>query len=150
MANQMQQDLAYRETIATFLALYRYLRSHARKLHREGLSGRKVSMLRYLVEAGPLTVGQLSDYLCISDSSTSGLLDGLGKNGYVTRARCQHDQRVVHVNVTEAGRQVVKEIPLGGISLLREALKTLPAEQLAVVRDALILLTDLLRIDDDH
>ena len=127
--------------LATSLAFYRDKLGLTVKFEIPGFA---------FLDAGPLTVGQLSDHLCISDSSTSTLVVGLGKGGYVTRTRSEQDQRVVHVDVTDAGRECVKEIPLGGIPLLREVLKALPAEQLAEVRDTLTLLTDLLRIDDDH
>lgn len=127
----------YRETVQEFLSLYRYLRHYSRQMHQEGVSGRKISTLRYLADAGPLTVGQLGDYLCINDSSTSTTIADLKKRGYVTRTRSPEDNRVVLVEITDAGRALVAQTPLGGIPLLREALKTLPESRLALVHEAL-------------
>ena len=73
----------YRETIQEFLSFYRYLRRYGRQMQQEGLSGRKVTTLRYLAGVGPLTIGELSGYLCISNSSTSLLIDKLEKLGLV-------------------------------------------------------------------
>jgi DNA-binding MarR family transcriptional regulator len=143
----VQKDAAYWDTIQKFLSLYRYLRHYSRHMLEEGLSGRKVATLRYLVGAGPLTIGELSDYLCISDSSTSLLIDKLEKRGYVTRARSTTDNRVVLVSVTPDGRALVERTPLGGFPLLREALKTLPPEQLALVHEAMTILVRLLEIE---
>ena len=67
----------------------------------------------------------------------------LAKRGYVTRTRSQADNRVVLVEVTEQGRELVARTPLGGIPLLREALKTLPEERLTLVHDALEILNGL-------
>ena len=53
----------YVETINTFLAVYRYLRQCSRRMHAEGIGGRKVAALRYLRDEGPRTVGQIRDYL---------------------------------------------------------------------------------------
>lgn len=134
----------YRETIQEFLSFYRYLRRYGRQMQQEGISGRKISTLRYLVEAGPLTVGQLGDYLCINDSSTSTTIADLAKKGYVTRTRSPDDNRVVLVAITDAGRELVTHTSLGGIPLLREALKTLPPDRLALVRDALATMNELM------
>jgi DNA-binding MarR family transcriptional regulator len=134
----------YGRTIQEFLSLYRYLRHYGRQMHMEGISGRKVSTLRYLAEAGPLMVGQLSDYLCINDSSTSTTISDLKKRGYVTRRRSPEDNRVVLVEITEQGRELLAHIPLGGIPLLREVLKTLPPERLTPIYEALKAMNELL------
>ena len=67
--------------------------------------------------------------------------------GYVTRARSALDQRVVHVELTAAGRSFADQAPLGGIPLLRERLRSLPRERLSTVHDTLRLLQDLVGID---
>ena len=134
----------YRETVQEFLSLYRYLRHYSRQMHQEGVSGRKISTLRYLAEVGPLTVGQLGEYLCINDSSTSTTIADLKKRGYVTRTRSTEDNRVVMVEINDAGRELVARTPLGGIPLLREALKTLPEPRLALVHEALQIMNKLL------
>ena len=141
-----ENGTAYRETIQQFLHLYRYLRGYGRRLQQEGISGRKISMLRYLIEAGPLTVGQLSDYLCIGDSSTSSLISWLEDRGYVTRTHSKADNRVVMVDITPSGNEIAQQTPLGGIPLLREALTTLPPDRLAVVHEALVTLNEVLGI----
>ena len=138
-----ETNTLYRETIQQFLSLYRYVRRYGRKRQEEGFSGRNISTLRYLVDAGPLTIGQLGDYLCISCSSTSTMVASLAKKGYVTRTRSQADNRVVLVEVTQQGRDLAARTPLGGIPLLREALKALPEEQLTLVHDALEILNGL-------
>jgi DNA-binding MarR family transcriptional regulator len=134
----------YRQTIQEFLSLYRYLRHYGREMHQEGISGRKLSTLRYLAEAGPLTVGQLGDYLCINDSSTSTTIADLKKRGYVTRTRSPDDNRVVMVEITDQGRELLAQTPLGGIPLLREAIKALPPDRLSLVHEALQTMNELL------
>lgn len=141
-------ETLYNETIHTFLHLHRYLRQYSRQIRDEGISGRKMSALRFLVETGPKTVGQLSDYHAISDSSASEMVAQLAEFGYVTRTRSEADQRVVLVALTEKGRDLSLSAPLGGIPLLRERLRTLPAVRLADIRDTFISLTELLDFDD--
>jgi DNA-binding MarR family transcriptional regulator len=146
---EQRDESLYRETVQKFLTLYHYLRSYGRQRHEEGISGRKISTLRHLIEAGPLTVGQLSDYLYISDSSTSELIDRLQEGGYVTRARSDVDNRVVLVSVTTAGCEVIQKTPLGGIPLLRERLKQVSPEELAVIHKAVTIMERLLESDHE-
>jgi len=139
----------YNQTIHAFLRLHRFLRRYSRQIREEGISGRKMSALRFLAETSPRTVGQLGDYLAISDSTTSGMVAKLCELGFVTRRRSEADQRVVLVTVTDEGREFAARAPLGGIPLLRERLRTLPPERLSAIRDTFAELTRLLDIDND-
>ena len=142
------REALYTETIHRFLTVYRYLRRFSRQLHQEGISGRKTAALRYLLEAGPHTVGQLRRYLYISDSSTSQLIAKLERVGYVKRTRSQADNRVVIVSLTPAGREISSNAQLGGVPLLREKLKTIPHERLARIHAAMTDMMNLLEIDN--
>jgi DNA-binding MarR family transcriptional regulator len=143
-----QDEALYLETIQTFLTVYRYLRRYTRRLHSEGFSGRKIATLRYLMEAEPLTIGQLSDYLYIGDSTTSELVAKLADAGCVERARSEEDNRVVLVSLTPSGREFARSAPLGGMPLLRERLKALPPERLALIHEALAEIKQTLEIKD--
>jgi DNA-binding MarR family transcriptional regulator len=143
-----QDEALFLETIQTFLTVYRYLRRYSRQLHSEGFSGRKIATLRHLLEAEPLTIGQLRDYLYISDSTTSELVDKLEDAGCVERKRSDEDNRVVLVSLTPTGRELAQSAPLGGIPLLRERLKALPPERLAKIHEALTEIKHMLEIDD--
>lgn len=142
------QETLHTETINRFLTVYRYLRRYSRQLQQTGISGRKMAALRYLLEAGPCTVGQLRRYLYISDSSTSQLIASLEHKGYVKRVRSEADNRVVIVSLTPAGRETSSNTQLGGMPLLREKLKTLPPERLARIHAAMTDMMDLLEIDN--
>jgi len=144
-----QSQAVYTEAIHLFLSIYRYIRTSGRRMHEEGIGGRKVATLRYLEEAGPVTVGQVRDYLYLSDSSTSELIARLEEKGYVQRRRSAQDNRVVIVSLTPAGAEVIDGKPLSGMPLLRERLKGLPADRLAGIRDAMQDIVDLLEIEDD-
>jgi DNA-binding MarR family transcriptional regulator len=142
----VRDETLYLGTIHKFLSVYRYLRKYSRRMHEEGISGRKVTMLRHLLEAGPATIGQLRDYLYISHSSTSELVTRLAQEGFVTRTRSAADNRVVIVDLTPSGREIAEQTSLGGIPLLRERLKALPPERLAAIDEAMTEMLHLLEI----
>jgi len=142
-------ESTYHETMHNFLAVYRYLRQYSRQRHKEGISGRKLSALWHL-EAGPCTVGQIRDYLYISDSGASELVARLEKIGYVTRTRSRTDNRVVIVELTPAGRDLLQRTPLGGVSMLRKRLRDVPQERLLVINEAMTEILTLLEIDHEY
>jgi DNA-binding MarR family transcriptional regulator len=138
------------DVIQKFLVLYRYIRHYARKTHCEGIRGRELSTLRYLNEAGPLTIGQITQYLFLSASSASELVSRMEEAGYVLRRRSTEDSRVVFVELTAKGKQLAEETPLGGIPLLRERIKALPPEQLLLIDEALSSLIDIMEINPNE
>jgi DNA-binding MarR family transcriptional regulator len=133
----------YERTVYKILQFHRSLYQYGRQMHTKGISGRKISALRHLHDAGPCTIGELSEYHHISDSTTSEMMAQLERSGYVTRNRSDADNRVVLVDLTSAGQGLAQRAPLGGIPLLRERLKDHPPERLSVIDEAL---TDLLGI----
>lgn len=140
-----QDPTLYHRTVRQILQFHRSLYQYGRQMHTKGISGRKISALRHLLDAGPCTIGELSAYHHISDSTTSEMMAQLQRSGYVTRTRSDADNRVVLVDLTPAGRDLAQSASLGGIPLLRERLKDLPPERLSVIDAAL---TDLLGILD--
>ena len=113
------------------LALTRLHRQYARKIiDEQGIKPRDMSVLRFLSEHNDVTVSQVQHYIHHSPSTTSTMLSNLEKDGYVTRTRSQSDNRVVLVTLTDAGRALLTNVPLGGLPLLRRELQALPTERL--------------------
>ena len=121
-----------------FLALQRHSRRYARQLLDEsGLTPRDLSVMRYLLETGRATVGQVQAYLHKSPSTTSALIAQLEEKGYVTRTRSQEDNRVVIVALTPRGEKFARNTPLGGLPLLRSRLGQLSESRLAEIEGVL-------------
>ena len=145
--SQQENALAI-ETTQKFLKLYRYLRGYSQQMHNQGIRGREFATLRYQHDSGPRTIGQVQEYIYISASATSEMLSRLEDAGYVARTRCKKDQRVVFVELTPEGRRLAEETPLGGLPLLRERIKNLPAERLAMMNAAFTDLVQVMEIDN--
>jgi DNA-binding MarR family transcriptional regulator len=136
------------EAIHKFLKLNRYLRQYARQMDGQGIRPREFSVLRFLLEAGPATVGHVQDYLYCSASVASTVIAGLEEKGFVTRTRSLDDNRVVIVELTEDGRVLAAKTPMGGIVLLRRRLQTLSNERLAVINTALADIMELMEVTE--
>ncbi|HET6444317.1 MAG TPA: MarR family winged helix-turn-helix transcriptional regulator [candidate division Zixibacteria bacterium] len=127
-------DKAFRRV----LALLRYARQHARQLiDKRGIKPRQFSVLRYLLDSGPVTVGQVQNFVQNSPSTTSKLIAQLEESGYVTRTRSSDDNRVVIVELTDLGRDLAQTTSLVGLPLLRRRLQGLPQERLVEIDDVL-------------
>ena len=68
--------------------------------------------------------------------------------GYVTRTRSEQDNRVVIVELTPAGRELVQKMSPGGILLLRQRLHDLPAARLQLLDEALAEIMRLMEVTD--
>jgi DNA-binding MarR family transcriptional regulator len=141
-----QQALAL-DAIQKYLVLYRYVRHYSRKTQCKGVRGRELTTLRHLHEIGPVTIGQLCEYLFISNSATSELVSRMEDAGYVTRRRSKQDSRVVFVELTPDGQRIAEETPLGGLPLLRERIKMLSPERLQLINTAFDALIETMEID---
>ena len=138
------------DVIQKFLVMYRYVRRYGRKTQCTGIRGRELALLRYIHEDGPMTIGQIREYLFIGVSSTSELVSRMEEAGYVARRRSTEDSRVVYVELTDEGRRVAEEMPLGGIPLLRERVKSMPHERLHRLDLALSDLITIMEIDPNE
>ncbi len=143
------------ETIATdafrsVLKLLRYLRQHARQMNSQGISPQHFSVLRFLLESGPVTVGQVQDYLYQSASTASTLVAQLEEAGHVTRTRSKKDNRVVIVELTVVGQEIAQNTSLAGLPLLRRQLKHLPQERLQTINEVLAELMQLMEVPDSQ
>ena len=127
-----------------FLALLRYMRQHSRQMiDEQGIKPRQFSVLRFLLETGGATVGQVQAYLHTSPSTTSSLLSQLEDMEALTRTRSFTDNRVVIVELTPRGREIAENTPLGGYPLLRRKLATLSQERLEQMDSVFVEIMDL-------
>lgn len=60
-------------------------------------------------EEGPMRRVDLADELLLTASGVTRLLDGLERHGWVERATCETDRRVVYAVLTDAGRAKLEE-----------------------------------------
>lgn len=131
-----------REDVAAFnAALDEFVRAQRRARGRFNsaptvpqLSMSQYHLLEPLAEAadGALCVGVLADSAGVSAPSATRMLDGLAKRGIVDRRRDEADRRLVHVALTEHGRELVaakREATVTARTLIFDALR--PSERRA-------------------
>lgn len=107
------------------------------RMVKQGVSMTQLHVMWRLEESGELTMGRLADYLDVSLSNATGLIDRMEERGLVERTRVSDDRRVVLVGLTPAGRDILDEVQIGKRDLMLTILQRLDEHQLARLDAAL-------------
>lgn len=68
------------------------------------LTGPQVMIIGVLSHSGQMKISDLSEKMGLSNSTVSGIIDRLEKQGFVERLRSEEDRRVVYVSLTPRAR----------------------------------------------
>jgi DNA-binding MarR family transcriptional regulator len=101
-----------------------------------GLTAARASLLSVLVYGGPLPIGRLADIEQVTPPAITKLVDGLEKEGLVSRRRSAADRRVVEVVATAAGRTALERGRAARVVALAGLLEDLSDHDLVAVRRA--------------
>ncbi|MFK7694529.1 MarR family winged helix-turn-helix transcriptional regulator [Paenibacillus sp. HJGM_3] len=75
-----------------------------------GLSPTHAAILKILDTRGPQKPTSLAAELFVTTGGVTGLTDKLVEAGYVKRGRDEADRRIVFLEITDAGRELLKEV----------------------------------------
>jgi MarR family transcriptional regulator, organic hydroperoxide resistance regulator len=67
--------------------------------------------LREIHKRGLLPLGALTQFLFLSNSTVTGIVDRLEKRGFVQRVRQSRDRRQIHVRLTPEGTAFIENAP---------------------------------------
>lgn len=92
-----------------------------------GISPQQYNILRILRGANaPLKVQTIKDRMLERSPNATRLMDKLCAKNYIERLPSEHDRRVVKINITKEGRELLESIPK---NLNKELLKNLSEEE---------------------
>lgn len=74
------------------------------------LSPQQCSALEAVVKGGPSTLATVSGRLLLDKSTTSRIVDGLERKGYIVRRRDPLDGRAIRITATDAGRAISERV----------------------------------------
>jgi DNA-binding MarR family transcriptional regulator len=121
--------------VETVLYLYTETRRVTKQQARElGITGPQVSALKILEAVGDLSLTELSERMSARNSTITGIVDRMERDGLVVRERSQNDRRVVLIRATEKGQKLAKGLPAPAVEVFTAALKSLPTEDRAELR----------------
>lgn len=77
----------------------------------QALTVPQLFLLRQLVQSGPSSISDLAEKLNLANSTVSGIVDRLERDGFVSRTRDKVDRRIVYVHLTEHAERFKAQVP---------------------------------------
>jgi DNA-binding MarR family transcriptional regulator len=105
--------------------------------HRHALSLVHLNVLTILEAEGPLPMKSLAEAMDVSDASVTGIVDRMEKRDLVERQHGTDDRRQVLVHLTDAGRQVFRDMEARRREIHRRVVAELSDDDLASVRNGM-------------
>jgi MarR family transcriptional regulator, organic hydroperoxide resistance regulator len=129
------------QTLEAIIYLYTEGRRITKEVARQAnLTGPQLTVIKMLEQIGDLSLTELSERIRAQNSTVTGIIDRMEREGLVLRERSTEDRRVVHIKLTTKGADLAREIPVEPMEILRQALLSLSA---AEARDLLRIATKL-------
>ncbi len=126
------------EIVDDIRRIFQVLTEQSRKVESETtLTGPQLWVIKILEEVSPLKVSDLARRMYLHPATMVGLLDRLEAKGLVQRTRSDKDRRVVHIDLTDQGREMVKHSPGVVQSLLVKGLETHADQKLKKISEGL-------------
>ncbi len=92
------------------------------RMVKQGVSMTHLHVMWRLEESGDVPMSRLADFLGVSFSNATGLIDRMEERGLVERIRDTDDRRVVFVRLTAAGQTILDEVQVMKRDLLTDVL----------------------------
>lgn len=102
-----------------------------------GLTGPQLWAIKVIAEFGPIRVSDLAGRMYIHPATAVGIIDRLEDHGMVARVRSREDRRVVEVDLTDSGRELVSKAPQVAQGLLVSGLEDLSGKSLESIASGL-------------
>jgi DNA-binding MarR family transcriptional regulator len=120
-----------------------YLYTESRRITKDvagrfGLTGPQLAVIKMLEPVGKLSLSELSWKIRARNSTVTGIIDRMEREGLVERKRSEKDRRVIHIVLTKKGRELARDIDVEPVQLFRRVLGELSGRDAAELRKILI------------
>ena len=96
---------------------------------RADLTGPQLTVVKMLEQVGDLSLSELSDAIRAQNSTMTGIVDRMEREGIVERVRSTEDRRVVRIHLTDKGKKLAIDIPVEPLFIFRTALESLTSSE---------------------
>jgi|LGOV01.1.fsa_nt_gb DNA-binding MarR family transcriptional regulator len=117
-----------------------------RKLDGSGVTRIQWISLYYINEYKHISQRELSNLMCVKDSSVGRLIDRLERDDLVVRTRSTEDRRVITLSLSDEGDRRFRELLPIGQSFNDQLIKNIPAKDLETFEN--VLKTMLINIEE--
>jgi len=138
----MKQD-QFRHSIRAWMDIFmhRSMRGWGRFAKSTGLSMPQFSVLMQLYYYGNCAIGDISERFDITNAAASQLVDKLVQSSFIQRQEDPNDRRAKLLNLTDKGRDLIKQGIEERYRWMEELSEKLTVEERAQVSEALNIMT---------
>jgi DNA-binding MarR family transcriptional regulator len=105
----------------------------SQRLAHGGLSLGSFHLTSILERHGPMSMSRIAELVDVSFPTATGIVDRLEERGLVERVRVPDDRRLVLVQLTEGGRQALRDVDVLKEAFLEKVLTGLEPSNLAAL-----------------
>lgn len=118
-----------REMVQDIMKQFQTVNAAAANGPHAELNMQELRVVEHLGEHGPRMMRELSVHLTVAVNSVTSIVDGLERKSLVRRQRSEEDRRIVHVELTDAGRVVCQDLDNMHRRLFRSMLGALTVDE---------------------
>lgn len=121
------------ELSTNVFAMFRTLRNDIGKIFGRYIPWNEFIVLRILNRTNKEMVSRVANELNVSNSHITAVTEKLINKGFVTRSRSTSDRRVVYLEITEQGKDLVAKMEGAKKQYLQERFSTLSEEEMNIM-----------------
>ena len=121
------------ELSTNVFAMFRTLRNDIGKIFGGYIPWTEFIVLRILNRTNKEMVSRVANELNVSNSHITAVTEKLINKGFVTRSRSTSDRRVVYLEITEQGKDLVAKMEDAKKQYLQERFSTLSEEEMNIM-----------------
>jgi MarR family transcriptional regulator, organic hydroperoxide resistance regulator len=142
--DDLTSDDEISETVQSLRRIVKAIEDYSHEVSQSfGITGPQLWALKTISQSGAIPLGQLSKKMYLHPSTITGLIDRLEARSLVARNRDSADRRVVTVELTPAGQDLVKRAPNPVQGKMIYGLKKLTRDELHKIYESLQKLTEI-------
>ncbi len=139
------KDETIAEIIDNIRRVFQVVNEQSKKAeHQTGLTGPQLWAIKTIAQGAPIMVSEIASRMHLHPATVVGILDRLEIRGLVQRVRSKEDRRVVRVELTASGKDLVRKSPEVAQGLLVSGLEKLKTANLKNIATSLDLLVEIL------
>jgi MarR family 2-MHQ and catechol resistance regulon transcriptional repressor len=136
-AKLVEENLA----LKSFIVLMKSAKSVEQRIKKDirnyGIATSEFTVLETLYHKGKQTVQQISNAVLINSGSITYVIDKLEAKNFIGRNHCKEDRRVVHIQITDTGKQFMDEVFPKHQKVIEEIFEDINTEERTLIIDIL-------------
>lgn len=144
VATEPTSTICSKEILESIPVVMHYLRRGIRRELGDKASIPQIRALSFIRRNPTSTLTTVSEYLAVSNATTSSIVDRLVKKGLVTRAEDPKERRCLQLSVTQKGQEEYRVVQEVAIAELTKVLTRLPDDQVKQIQEGLRILKEAL------